>query len=333
MRAITTVFLLLPACVIAKAGQSKPIIAVLNLKNTSGIKDGEADVLSDRFRNELFNTRLVQVMERDQMQAILKEQGFQHSGVCSDEGCMVEMGQVLGVQKIVTGSIGKLGSLYMMNIRQVSVATGKIEKVVSKDIKGDIEDVVAMLSVIAWELTAGKAPEDVQKVAFEVSESDKSESEMEVIKNGKIYLVMASFAEQELGFSLSRDNLEEIDEDLQDAFNEIFDEEVLLAPQNRLAEVAGDNVLIIRYRMNAYVTEPAPRNQQHGIADVTFSFFTGPTSPEPRYSVRIKEKGDRHWGDETPFENAFEEIAETIEDDLDNNEFIRKFNRGKIERP
>ncbi len=140
------------------AAQEKPAVAVLTLKNANGVSDGEAQIITDRLRIELFKTRNVEVMEREQMKVILEEQGFQTSGACSDEGCMVEMGQMLGVQYMITGSIGRLGSLYMVNCRSVNVATAKIERVVSVDIKGHIEDVVGKLQPIAWKLTSGEAP-------------------------------------------------------------------------------------------------------------------------------------------------------------------------------
>ena len=61
----------------AASGPAKKNIAVINLKNGSGVTAGESELISDRLRGDLFNTDKVNVMERDQMQEILKEQGFQ----------------------------------------------------------------------------------------------------------------------------------------------------------------------------------------------------------------------------------------------------------------
>src|SRR3989339_1060439 len=49
-----------------------------------GISAFEALSLSDRFRSELISTNVFSVMERNQMDVILKEQGFQQSGACSE---------------------------------------------------------------------------------------------------------------------------------------------------------------------------------------------------------------------------------------------------------
>jgi TolB-like protein len=135
--------------------------AILNIKCGAGVTEPDGDLISDRLRAEIFNTGNANVMERNQMQEILKEQGFQQSGAtCTDEDCLVKMGQMLGVHYLVAGSLGKLGSMYMVNMRTIDVQTGKIVRAVSVDVKGDIEDLVEYLPRIALQLTtdAKKVP-------------------------------------------------------------------------------------------------------------------------------------------------------------------------------
>lgn len=161
------------------ASPKKTNIAVINLKSSSGVTAGEAELISDRLRGELFNTGKINVMERDQMQEILKEQGFQQSGACSNEACMVEIGQLLGVEQLVSGSLGKVGSMFLVNLRIIDVKTAKIIKVVSEDIKGDIEDVVSNLPGIAVKLVseATTAP-----IPIAVEDKKKEEKKPEVKK-------------------------------------------------------------------------------------------------------------------------------------------------------
>jgi TolB-like protein len=128
--------------------------AVINLKAGNGVNDGESEIISDRLRSELFKTGKVTIMERDQMQEILKEQGFQQSGACTDEACLVEMGQMLGVKHLVVGSLGKLGSMFLVNVRSIDVQTSTVVNVVSVDVKGDIEDLVGKLPDIAEQLVS-----------------------------------------------------------------------------------------------------------------------------------------------------------------------------------
>jgi curli biogenesis system outer membrane secretion channel CsgG len=136
------------------SGSASQAIAVMTLKNSSGVTPDEAVLLSDRFGIELQKTGNVTVIEREKMQQLLAEQGLAASGACADEACQSRMGQMLGAQKIVSGSIGKLGSLYMVSIRLVNVQTSAIEKTASRDVKGEIENVVGSLSGLAQELVA-----------------------------------------------------------------------------------------------------------------------------------------------------------------------------------
>ncbi len=132
--------------------QATNTVAVLTLKNAAGISASEAGLITDRLNVELFKTGMVTLLEREQINDILKEQGFQNSGACSDEACLVEMGQVLGVRSVIAGSIGSLGTLTMLNVRIIDVRTGRVEKVVSQDIPGRIEDVITVMPGIARKL-------------------------------------------------------------------------------------------------------------------------------------------------------------------------------------
>ena len=76
-------------------------------------------------------------LEREMMEEVLKEQGFQQSG-CSTDECMVQIGRLIGVQKIIGGSISKVGNIYSVSSRIVNVETGEIEKTEVYDHIGDI---------------------------------------------------------------------------------------------------------------------------------------------------------------------------------------------------
>jgi TolB-like protein len=116
-------------------------IAVNDLQ-AKGVTQSEADMVSERLRVELLNTNIFRVMERGQMEQILKEQGFQQSGVCTDQSCLVEAGQLLGVQRMVAGTIGKIGSTYSITIRMINVATGEILFATTNDCRCEIDQVL-----------------------------------------------------------------------------------------------------------------------------------------------------------------------------------------------
>ena len=103
----------------------------------NNISDGEVNALTDRLRAELFKTKHFKVIEREMMQEVMKEQGFQQSGCTTDE-CMVEIGRLIGVEKIIGGSISKVGNVYSVSSRIVNVETGEIEKSEVYDYIGEI---------------------------------------------------------------------------------------------------------------------------------------------------------------------------------------------------
>ncbi len=120
--------------------QQKRNVAVVDFEGR-GISEGEAKTLSDKLRGELLATDSFAVIERSQMNEVLKEQGFQQTG-CTSQECMVEIGQLIGVSKIMAGSVGKVGETFLISVRMVDVKTGRIEKGVEEEIEGKIDDVL-----------------------------------------------------------------------------------------------------------------------------------------------------------------------------------------------
>ncbi len=77
---IMTVFIANP---IFAQTQKKKTIAVLNFVNSGGVDKNEISILTDRFNNYLVNTNVYKVLEREKMDAILKEQDFTMSDNCN----------------------------------------------------------------------------------------------------------------------------------------------------------------------------------------------------------------------------------------------------------
>ena len=57
----------------------------------------ESATLTDRLQSEMVNTNAIIMVERNQMEEILNEQGFQQSG-CTSAECAAEVGALLGVR-------------------------------------------------------------------------------------------------------------------------------------------------------------------------------------------------------------------------------------------
>ncbi|MBN2000622.1 outer membrane protein transport protein [candidate division KSB1 bacterium] len=131
----TSIILNLPYFIFAQEVKN-PSIAVLDL-DANGISESEAKALSERLRIELFNTKKFQVIERQKMDEILTEQGFQQTG-CTSTECLVNVGQLIGVQMMVGGSISRIDKYFSLSVRLIDVATGKILEVSGEDVEGSL---------------------------------------------------------------------------------------------------------------------------------------------------------------------------------------------------
>jgi hypothetical protein len=121
----------------------------------------------------------------------------------------------------------------------------------------------------------------------------------------------------------------EINEELLEAFNEVFDEKAVLVSAQQLAALPPTSQIpIFRFSLRSYTVHPDARNQFRGTADILIELYPSPSAPQPSYSVQVQRSGDRHWGQTAPFSNAFDEIAEYIEDELDGLSWIRDLKKA-----
>ena len=152
-------FVFILSAVFAQSNQAKPTAAVLDFEG-SGITNQEAQVLTERLGSELVQTDVMIMVERNQMSEIMDEQGLQQSG-CTTAECAAEIGALLGVQKMITGSFGKIGNTYTIEARMFSVETGTTEKSVSKTYKGEVDGLLPQIQIVAWELVGLQPPADL----------------------------------------------------------------------------------------------------------------------------------------------------------------------------
>jgi hypothetical protein len=132
--------------------QEKTAVAVLQFEPRN-ISQAEAIILSDRLRAELVSTNHFNVLEREQMDKILREQKLQLTGACSDASCLVKVGQLMAVTKMMGGTISKIGNTYTVQARVIDVEKGVIETEVSQDFTGTIEDVQQWgMKKVVWKM-------------------------------------------------------------------------------------------------------------------------------------------------------------------------------------
>ena len=135
---------------------AKPTVAILDFEG-QGVDPSEVQTLSERMRTEIGNTNAVRLIERKAVEKIMMEQGLQQSGCTSDE-CAAEVGQLLGVQFMISGSIGKMGKSYTIDCKMFSVETGETVRSKNATHDGDISGLLTEMEILAWEITGLDAP-------------------------------------------------------------------------------------------------------------------------------------------------------------------------------
>jgi len=137
--------------------EGKKTTAVLDFE-ARGINPKEAATLTDRFSSALGKTNSVILVQRTMMKEILEEQGFQQTGCTSDE-CAVEVGALLGCQYMINGAIGKIGSSYTIDVKNVSVESGATENSQSATYAGPKDGLIIEIEILAWQLMNLDPPE------------------------------------------------------------------------------------------------------------------------------------------------------------------------------
>ena len=81
--------------------------------------------ITDALTESLFNTGSVKIFERENLDAILKEQEFQASGLVNEETAK-SIGMLAGVDFVCYGTLKDTGDAFTVNARVIDVETGEI---------------------------------------------------------------------------------------------------------------------------------------------------------------------------------------------------------------
>jgi hypothetical protein len=71
-----------------------------------------------------------------------------------EEKCLTAIGKRLGVDYVVTGTVGSLGDNYVLNIKVVDVATAKSQRIQSDPLRGSPDELIEGVRVAAYRLLA-----------------------------------------------------------------------------------------------------------------------------------------------------------------------------------
>ncbi|MEW5849664.1 MAG: PEGA domain-containing protein [Myxococcota bacterium] len=116
-------------------------LAVLDL-GAHGVHDTTANNLTQVLAVELKKIRGTSVIGREDVRAMLQLQAAKASVGCDDMACLVEIGGALGVDKLVTGSVGRVSNTYIVTLRLVSARNSRVENLVTESFSGQEEQLI-----------------------------------------------------------------------------------------------------------------------------------------------------------------------------------------------
>ena len=151
----------------ARTEGKKYILAVMNL-DAKGVSQVEAEVLSEKLRSHILqvvespkylsmkNSVAYELVERTQMDKIFDQFNIQNIG-CVSDSCAVELGKMLGTDRIIIGQVGLVGKTYSVSARIVDVTTSKSIRTADRQYRGTIDELMNTVIVnIGDELLMGK---------------------------------------------------------------------------------------------------------------------------------------------------------------------------------
>ncbi|MFP4520977.1 MAG: CsgG/HfaB family protein [Fibrobacterota bacterium] len=107
-------------------------IAVLDFE-ANGVDSVTVRSVSNILGTQLAGEKEYIIVERSQVSSILTEQGFQQTG-CTSTDCAIEIGKLVSAEKILIGSIDRLGEKIIINAKVVDITTGILEHAEHRDV-------------------------------------------------------------------------------------------------------------------------------------------------------------------------------------------------------
>lgn len=136
-------------------GYEQIVVVDLQAKDVSdNLASNLNDVLLSTVRAE---TPGASVLAQSELQSMLElEQTKQLIGCSDDMACWAEIGGALGAGHLITGSVGKIGSVFLVNLKLINTLEARVERHVSDRISGDEEKLISAVVAMTRHLLHGE---------------------------------------------------------------------------------------------------------------------------------------------------------------------------------
>ncbi len=152
----------------------KSVLAVLDLTGKN-VSKNEASIITGFIQESLFKKSKYKLVERTQVEKILKEQSFQ-ADVC-DITCAVKIGKQLAANKVLIGTVGLLGNVYTIQLKIIDIESNEIEKIESIRAKCDIGELPDYIEELVQKMMGSIIAQKVKEVKTEIKPEVKEETD------------------------------------------------------------------------------------------------------------------------------------------------------------
>jgi len=131
----TTVRVVCARPVAARAGRGTKVV-VLPLVALGGVPKETAQLLGDALAGELRKRAGVSVLTQSDVAALLGVEKTRQMLGCAEAGCMAEIGGALGADRVVHGSLGRVGGSLVVNLSALDPKRAAAAASVSERLRG-----------------------------------------------------------------------------------------------------------------------------------------------------------------------------------------------------
>jgi hypothetical protein len=132
------------ALALSAAHPAQPKIAVMDVVIKSGAPAGAGQVLSEAIVAEVRKrSPNAQVLSAEEIRSMIQVEGEKQQLGCHSEkelACLTEIGGALGVERVVIGSLGRLGKTYVYSLKLVDVTKAQVLRSGSLELKTQEDD-------------------------------------------------------------------------------------------------------------------------------------------------------------------------------------------------
>ncbi|MBI3178356.1 MAG: hypothetical protein HYZ27_01770 [Deltaproteobacteria bacterium] len=135
-------------------------VAVLELKAT-GLDANVVKNLTELFTAEAGKVPGYKVIGQSEIKDMLGFEIEKQQMGCDDASCYAQIGGALGVDLLVTGSVGTVGETFVVNARLIDIGKAQTRNRVAESIAGRVELLPDYMRVVAWRVMGQEVPKAV----------------------------------------------------------------------------------------------------------------------------------------------------------------------------